>query len=100
MVIEHILVAPRSVAAIAVADAANAERLAETKDRAGINVECVAHHDHAAIRRRDEASVDRSVEVRCTQDTVVDVAPLGVGLAVSQGLDVAGAQEREYREWR
>ena len=61
-------------------------------------VERVAHDDRAIVCHRDEAAVERGVEVRREQNTVVDVEPLGVRLAVGPGLDVARAQERRHSE--
>lgn len=69
---------PRQVAAMAFGDAANAERLVEPKDRAGVGVERIAQDDHTVIVHSDEAAIKCSVEVWGEKDAIVCVEPLGV----------------------
>src|SRR5690606_19462249 len=89
---------PRQVAAMTVCEAANAERLSEPEHRAGVRVERVAYDDRAVVLHRDEAPIEGGIEVRCEQDAVVNVEPLGVGFAVGPGFDMARAQQRRDGE--
>src|SRR5207248_911586 len=52
------------------------------------------YHHTAVVMHRDEAQVERGVEVGSEKEPVEDVEPLRVGRTVGPRLDVAGPQER------
>ncbi len=56
--------------------------------------EAVGEADLPGIVEIDQAGVERGIEMSGQQQTIVDVEPLGVGLALRPRLDVARAQEQ------
>jgi len=74
------------------------QRLVEPKNRAAVGVEQIAYDDCTVIPDRNEAIVERGVELWREKNAVVDVQPLSIGLAICPTFDVAGAEERGHSE--
>lgn len=72
-----------------IGEATYAQSPVEAERCARRRVERVAHQDRAVVGHRDEAVIERGVEMGGKQDPVVDIEPLRVRLAVRPGLDVA-----------
>ena len=74
------------------------QRSIESEGGSGTGRESVREEHRCVLVNRDEAGVERCIEMRREQQAVEDVEALGVGVAVGPGLDVARAQELRHPE--
>ena len=74
------------------------QRLIESKSRPGAGGESVREEHRSVLCDRDEAGVERRIEMRRQQQAVEDVEALCIRAAVGPGLDVARAQELGHPE--
>ena len=70
----------------------------ESKSGSGIGRESVREEYRSVLRDRDEAGVERGIEMGRQQEAVEDVEALRVRAAVGPGLDMARAQKLGHVE--
>ena len=76
------------------------QRPIDSKSRPGAGREGVREEYRSVPCDRDEAGVERRIEMGRQQEAVEDVEALGVRVAVGPGLDVARAQKLGHPEAR